>query len=370
MNYKVVIVQPYVPEYRIGFFEALRTRLSSSGVDCTVAAGVPKKQQAERGDAARRDWLEPVNISSITQFGRSVDMRIDPKPWTNADAVIMGLEGSSLPVYHSIFEQSRGKLKVGLWGHVWPYSNKGNKLDLLLERYQMRKSNQVFAYTPNGAQYAVDQGIPASRVTTVMNTVDTTELRKNLDSITDVDLRNYKIAQGISGDRVVSYIGGLDKIKRIDFLSEVLELLWIKDPTIKLLVGGKGPDETHLEHAFRRRQAIQLGYLTGRNKALALTASRAICMPGGIGLIAVDALVARRPIITTDWPFHGPEAEYLVEGISRLTSQNNAESYAQAVIDACDSKEIVADGASSWYYPDIEAMVDNFARGVFNMLDV
>jgi hypothetical protein len=44
--------------------------------------------------------------------------------------------------------------------------------------------------------------------------------------------------------------------------------------------------------------------------------SSAIWMPGRVGLVAVDALALGLPVLTTHFPFHAPELEYLVEGRS------------------------------------------------------
>ena len=47
---RVVIVQPYVPQYRLPFFERLTDTLAESGVELVVAAGSPEGAQAARGD--------------------------------------------------------------------------------------------------------------------------------------------------------------------------------------------------------------------------------------------------------------------------------------------------------------------------------
>lgn len=70
--------------------------------------------------------------------------------------------------------------------------------------------------------------------------------------------------------------------------------------------------------------------------------SKLLLMPGLVGLSVPDSFVLQTPAITTDYPFHSPEIEYLENGISGIISQNNLQSYARAVIDLLqnDSKRL------------------------------
>jgi hypothetical protein len=98
--------------------------------------------------------------------------------------------------------------------------------------------------------------------------------------------------------------------------------------------------------------------------------SSGILSPGRIGLVAVDALVLGVPILTTDWPFHAPEVEVLVEGQSRLTSANDVKSYVGLVRGFLGTLSDHGTEAPSaqWSYPTIDGMVVNFASGIMKML--
>lgn len=365
MNARLVIVQPYVPTYRLAFFERLRESLANENIDCIVAAGLPEGEQARRGDAVVPQWLEPVRHKSFSIKGRSVDWGISPKPWARADAVILGLEGSSVPVYQALAKRMAGRVKVGLWGHVRPYVNPGHAVDLRLEYWQMKCADHIFAYTPGGTKYATDRGISPQKITTVMNTVDTSELLAEMSTIGRCDVEQFADVHNFDPNRALSFIGGLDKSKRLDFLSQALDELWARDPSVKLLVGGRGPDELFLEKAAARRQVVFLGYLKKYEKALVLKSTRAICMPGRIGLVAVDALVARRPIITTDWGFHAPEVEYLREGESLFTSTNEPKDFAQMILRVLQLNRHNA----ALEFPTINTMVENFATGAKELVE-
>lgn len=362
---KVVIVQPYVPAYRLRFFEELREALFTKGVECFVASTAPNKSVVARGDAVTADWIMPLKEKSVRLFGKSLKLDLQPHPWINVDAVIMGLEGSSIPVHRAVLTKRRTGVRVGLWGHVKPYVTKGNKIDLFLERKLMMAADRVFAYTPGGTEYAIRAGIDPQKVTTVMNTVDTSGLLSDLSSVTKEDVERLIERHTLRPDRTVCFIGALDAKKRVDFLAKALDCLWQMDPSIKILVGGRGADEDLLAPARSRGQAIMLGYIKGREKAEALRLSRAICVPGRVGLVAVDALAARLPVITTDWPFHAPETEYLVEGHSRHTSIDDPVEYAQSIKSFLDGD----DSTMAFDFPEMQQMVENFAAGVLAILD-
>lgn len=365
MTTKLTIVQSYVPTYRVSFFEGLQQKLAEQDVECMVAAGSPLATQARRGDSVNRDWILPIERKAVTLRGRTLKLAINPIPWNDADAVIMGLEGSSMPVFKALADSRKSGLRLGLWGHAKPYVSPGNRIDLALEKVQMKYADHIFAYTPGGTQYVEECGVDPQKITTVMNTVDTSEVVEDLRTISNGQAWAYAEKVGYLPDRTVCFIGGLDSSKRIDFLAEALDHLWKIDPTIKLLVGGKGQDEYLLESAYRRGQALPMGYLAGHTKALALKTTRAICMPGRIGLVAVDGLLAGLPVLTTAWPYHAPEAEYLVEGESRFTAPNEPVAYANLVQKFVDLPRI----ERQFSYPSLDSMIENYAGGVMRMLN-
>ncbi|WP_426120421.1 glycosyltransferase [Kocuria sp. LHG3120] len=203
-----------------------------------------------------------------------------------------------------------------------------------------------------------------------MNSVDTSALEQAQKKLTDRHVAEYATHLKIDPARTLCFIGGLDASKRIQFLADALELLWHRDQSIRLLVGGEGPQKKLLKLAFERGQAIDLGYLDTDQKALVMSASRAVAMPGRIGLVAVDALLGRTPIITTDWPYHAPEVEYLTEGISRFTTQDSTTEYVRGLIAATDEVPSKVPEEGAWTYPSLASMVTNYAIGVEKLLAV
>jgi glycosyltransferase involved in cell wall biosynthesis len=360
-----------VPKYREAFFSALITALDGAGISCRIAAAAPQQEQAERGDAITADWIVTFKPKQLHVSGRTITLGGARHLWRQDDAVVVGHLGSSLDTYRALFDAVRKPIRVGLWGHIKSYVNDGNPLDLALERWQLRRSDHVFAYTPGGRDYAISSGVNPGRVTAVMNATDTTRLETARDSISESQRVSFMAAHNLIKDRTLGYIGGLDSSKRIDFLAEALERLWVSDPDVKLIIGGSGSDAHLLDAARSRGQAVMLGYASPLDQALIAGVSSALLMPGRIGLVAVDALVLRKPILTTAWPYHAPEHEYLTESMSRFTSANNEESYASLIHDFLAEKQETAGShdTSNWDFPTIDKMVDNFSSGIVTMLE-
>jgi glycosyltransferase involved in cell wall biosynthesis len=280
--------------------------------------------------------------------------------------VIVGHLGSSLDSNLALALSASRRIKVGVWGHIGSYVDDPNPLDAFVERWQVRTAGQVFAYTPGGARFAAELGADQKRITTVMNTIDTRSLESAVQATTDASVREFMKAHRITREKAFSFIGGLDSSKRIDFLAKALECLWALDPEIRVLVAGKGTDEDLLAQAVERGQVAMLGYADARLKALLGRVTRGILMPGRVGLIAVDALVMGLPILTTDWPFHAPEAEYLSVGESMLQSPNSPEAYADLILAESGFSEV---RRIDRRYPRLDDMVENYSEGILRLLD-
>jgi glycosyltransferase involved in cell wall biosynthesis len=359
------IVQPYVPEYRVPFFDALVARLAADGVRCTILAGRPAGDQAARGDAApQQPWMRELTDHTLRIAGKGLVVTDAAAATRAMDAVIVGLVGTNLDTYAALVRRLVKRTPVGLWGHVRSYVGPPNRIDRRLEQLQMRCADQVFAYTPSGAAFAVEQGVRPDRVTAVMNTVDMTPvLQLRSAPETRLDAESLARRHGLVPGRTAVFIGGLDPSKRIDFLAQVLDRLWSVEPAFRLLVLGRGSQEGLLRAAQERGQAVLLGFGGPSHKAVAGLLAGAVAMPGRVGLVAVEALALGLPIVTTDFAYHAPEFEYLRPGESLIsTPENDVGAYADALLRAA------ALPRGRFDHPTMDTMVDNFHAGVLRMI--
>lgn len=365
---RVAIVQEYIPDYRIEFFRGLIDGLASIGIDIVLVAGESTGSQkfrdrgAEFGDHLRRATPRKLAVS-----GLEAPVYGNARYWSDCVGVVMQLRGVSIDLNLELFKKMRSGRRVGVWGHVVPSVKPGHWLDLAIERRQMRNSDHVFAYTNGGAESAISAGVDPRRVTSVMNSIDVTQLLSAYDSIDSTSASDFKECHALTPGKTFSYVGRLDAEKRIDFLAQTLDRLWEVDKNIKVLVGGRGPQEEVLRPAANRGQAVLMGFVDAREMAQMARISEAFLNPGHIGLLAVECLSLGVPIITTDHKFQSPEFEYLTIGADVLISRDNPSSFAQLVLELVNDVGRAPKHVSR-PYPTIGDMVDNFANGIEAMI--
>ncbi|MDQ1218293.1 glycosyltransferase involved in cell wall biosynthesis [Microbacterium arborescens] len=360
------IVQPYVPRYRVAFFDGLERVLRDDDVRLRVIAGEPTKSQKARGDSATAEWLETVAPRIVEMGGRHLSLTYSRSLWRGSDAVIVPHQGSSLDAVSALAR--RGETRVGVWGHIASYTSPLNVVDGMVERWQLRRAHHVFAYTPGGAEFARNTGVSPRNITTVMNTIDSDELLRALDQLSVAGARAALSERGVPDAPYLAYIGGLDESKRIRFLAESLDIAHRGGIDVHIVVLGRGDQAELLGRAVARGQVTRLGYGGVTDKAAVLRGARAVVNPGRVGLLAVDCLAARTPLITTDWPWHAPELEYLRGGSLAQLVADDAGTFAETM--GVAMRGAPSHPAEDWPHPPrLRDMVANFQRGVRSMLD-
>ncbi len=229
--------------------------------------------------------------------------------------------------------------KIALWGHGRTYTKEMSRLQEAAKHAVTRQADWFFAYTEQGAAHVASRGFPSSRTTVLHNCTDTTELaaaRKRAESpgtpehAEAAELRGrHRLVPG----RTALFVGGLDAPKRIPFLLHCARRLGTSVPGFRLLVAGDGADRGRVEAAACATDSpvVALGHRTGRDMALLGAVSDLMLMPGRVGLCAVDSFALRTPIVTTDWPWHAPEFEYLEHGRNAVVTRDDPAAYSAAV---------------------------------------
>ena len=370
-NTKLAIVQDYVPKYRFRFFDQLAQLLAQDGIECLVVASQPRGIPKARGDSiSTATWLRQVGSPRAVQLGthgpRFSGFGTD-RYWRDCHGVIMGLRGTSIDLNLELAKAAASRRRIGVWGHLSHFVKPPNSLDLKIERWQMRRSDHVFAYTNDGRDVAIARGIPSWKVTAVMNSTDTCDLMNALEQLGEVDLEGFRNRHSLVPGKTFGFIGGLDSTKRIEFLSEVLSHVWTVDREIKFIVAGQGVQESCLSVAVRRGQVVMLGFGGPAEKALIMRSCQALVNPGRVGLVAVESLAAGIPILAVDWHLHAPEYGYLKPGRDVFVSQNDTSSFADLIFSKTDEERVWPEH-SGHQYPTIREMTANFASGVRTML--
>lgn len=365
---RVAIVHPWFPQYRLDFFEQLVPLAAAEGFDVTIFHGATPPEWRARRDSIQRGFAQELPTKFISIFGRHLilkDIRtLFRKPMF--DLVILEHAARNLESYAVLARQ--GGQRVAFWGHGKTYTKKVSKIQENLKYWLARRGSWFFAYTQGGADAVIAHGFPKSQTTILNNSFDTRALTTAVEVVTAQAIDEFSQKHDLRGSTAL-FIGGLDSSKRLNFLLDSADIVHDEVPEFRLVVCGAGEDEKFLLNKLDERPWLKLiGPVFGDDKALAMASAQILAMPGRVGLVALDSFASGRPIVTTDWPWHAPEFEYLQNNQNALITNNNKAAYASGlhhVLTEESFRQKLVNGATqSAQKYSVEGMVANFIDGL------
>lgn len=361
MTKRVTILQEYVPAYRVPLFAAIRAVADARGIEVKIAAGEPNGFMSARGDADATAVDVQVKQREVSFLGKRIVFRKVFSLYRGSDLVVVEQARRNVDVYAALI---RWPTKVAMWGHGRDFTKNPGLILLAIQKALTTRARWFFGYTPESVDAVIDMGFPASRTTVLWNSTDTTKLRADLANVSELEVEEFR--NGSS--HVALFVGGLDASKRLDLLIAASDAIADRVAGFKLVIGGAGALREMLSRASASRPWVHLaGPLAGHKLAIALKGADVMVMPGRVGLVAVDALVAGLPLVTTTWPLHGPERAYLDESNS-VTADQTPTAYASAVVDLLNSADRIKDLRAGCEEPasrlSVEAMAERFVDGI------
>jgi len=313
-------------QYRVPLFLTLAERMKSHGVTLQVAYGDPPAQQRQRKDNVDLPGKTGFKVRNFWfADDRMLIQDVIGLAW-QADLVVV--EQSNLMLTNHLLlllSALRGR-KIAFWGHGRNLQARRASLGESFKRWMVNKVDWWFAYTDGTAAYLTKHGMPAERVTVVQNAVDTETFRNEIENIEADEVSAERTNLGIAArDIVALYCGSLHADKELAFLVAAVEQARKKLPGLVLLVVGGGPLQDWVESQANGRSWLRyLGPAFGRERAKYFKMSTVFLNPGLVGLGVLDAFCAGLPILTTRYPYHSPEIEYVrhERGILTALSQD------------------------------------------------
>jgi len=330
--YRVAIIQPSVPHYRVPLFERLIAAAAERGIHIDVFRGEAPSEYRERDDAGDAPFVRLLGTRELSIRGSTVFYKsVSSIRGDDYDLVIIEHAVRHLEAYELLTRL--GGRRVAFWGHGRTYTKDVSPRHETFKYWLARRATWFFGYTDRGIDAVVEHGFPRNRTTVLRNTIDTHALSADLATISDAEVVEFSRQHDLRGTTAI-YLGGLDTYKRISFLLDSAVIAHETSPDFRLLIAGNGSDRAFVEEFVTRNPwANYLGNVQGRDKARALKASQVVSIPGAIGLVALDSMVAGTPIVTTDFPYHGPEFDYLAIGTTAVATSNDLQAYAAGLID-------------------------------------
>lgn len=366
----IAIIQPFVPNYRLGLFDALSARLEAEGLELEVWHAQPKGRVAARGNAATGPWSVPIRQHRLSIGRRNITVRNIHRRARRVRAVVAGLASTNLETYGLALDPS---VRLMLWGHGRNYTAGNNGLDQAVESWLRRRSSHIFAYTESGKEHLVAAGTEPEKITVVQNSTDTRALTRALADLPASTSGDVRREHDLGAGPVGLYVGAFDEPKKLPLLFDAADIVHASMPDFRLVLAGAGPQEADVRRSAEARSYARLvGRADAGRLAQLSTVTSAVLIPGRVGLVAVDALALGLPIITTNYPFHAPEADYLTPGIDSVWTDMSAEAFARGVLDTLenqgrlDALALAANRRGQQF--SVEQSADRFADGIIRGL--
>lgn len=364
---KILIIQRSLPHYRVDFFNRLKQSLRQKSIELTLVYG--KNLDSAKNDEVDLDWALYVPNRTIRLLGVEFYWQACLPYVDGKELVIVEQANKNLINYYLLWRRIVGKIKFAYWGHGINRQAATNDMRNKFKRVFINQCDWWFAYTAGVKQLLIANDFPAERITCVQNAIDTHSLIDQYNSLTHEDADGLKHELGITSDYVAIFCGGIYKEKRVEFLVEACDLIREQVPDFHLVVVGSGPDAYIFEGAAQTRSWLHyVGPKFGIAKARHFKVASVFVMPGLIGLAVLDSFALQTPAVTTLYPFHSPEIEYLENGKNGMITKDDPKSYASAVAEILTNdklRERLIEGcrAASITYT-LDQMVDNYATGV------
>jgi len=221
---------------------------------------------------------------------------------------------------------------VSFWGHG--RNLQGNKYSFKekFKKYINRYVDYWFAYTEYSKQILLQQNIDNNKITVVNNTIDVSELSDNAKKYNADSLNIIKDEVGIASNNVAIFCGGFSENKNIKFLIDACYEIKELVQDFEVILIGSGPDQKHVIDAAQNNKWIHyVGEKYGIDRVPYFLISKAMLLPGAVGLAVIDSFSLGVPMITVDNESHGPEASYLQDEVNSLITSRDLTCYAKTV---------------------------------------
>lgn len=369
-NVTVSIVQRRLTDYRVPLFVRLRERLADHGIVLRLYYGDGTPDEVKKGDAGSISWAS--RLATTYAFGGRVCWQPFGRAVRGSSLVIVTQENKLIANLLPVL--GLRSYRLAFWGHGANLQSRAP--DGLLERIKRQTTCRVdwwFAYTGQSVRLVTSQGFPKARITNLENAIDTGELRRLVDSVSEADALALRRSLRAGDGKILLFIGSLYDDKRLDFLVHAVAQLSERMPGVVLVIAGDGPLRGQVEAWAAQYSWVRyVGRQTGAKKAALLKIADVVANPGLVGLGILDGFVAGVPMLTTDCGLHSPEVDYLVSGDNGLMTSNDLSAYADALVRVLGSDteraRLAAGASAAGRHYTIENMARNFEQGVLGAL--
>lgn len=373
---KVAIIYRTLFQYRKDFYNQLREALLKEGVELTLIYGKLASAEFEtRKDQVDLEWGKFIRNRSI-RLGK-VELIWQPclSDLRDKNMVIVEQANKLLLNYLLMFTRRFFGIKFCYWGHGRNMQSNETSLFNRFKYLFINNCDWWFAYTQGVKDYLVNKGFPPHKITAVQNAIDTRALKQQYAEVSQAEVDAVRTELGITSENVGIYCSAMYPEKRLDFILESCMMIKKAIPDFHMIFLGSGVEAYKVESAANTHEWIHyLGPKFGQDKVKYFKISALFLMPGLVGLGILDAFALETPMVTTTYPFHSPEIEYLENGKNGIITENDVTAYSNAIIDLMVSsskyKDMVEYCKVCAQRYTLDVMVNNFKNGILHSLQL
>lgn len=371
---KVIIIQQSLRQYRMDFFIGLRESLYLEGIELVLVYGKMKKSNNLSGDEIDLEWGKLIRNNYIKIMGVELVWQPCLNLIKDADLIIVE-DASRLLINYFIMLKCRfSKCKFAFWGHGRNLQDTPSSLKNKIRYLFLRKADRWFAYTSGVKHFLVSKNVPENKITVVQNSFNTSGLISAYKKVDNQELKKLKKDLKIKGERIAIFCGTMYPNKRIDFIIETCLRVKKNIPDFHIIFIGNGIEKDKIIRAATSNEWIHyVGPKFNEDKIKYFKLAKIQLMPSAVGLGILDSFAMETPIITTQSSFHGPEIEYLENGINGIITKDNIIDYSNSIINGFETNRFfnLKQGCkrSAKIYT-IERMINNFKTGIESCLNL
>lgn len=340
---KILIVQPDIRAYRADLFNHL---MDFSSELLVVHSGV---DESEGRSGFKKIYLKPYSVFNVKFiFGVLPYVKL-------YDVVVAGLDVHwPISFFYTFLSK---KNKVVFWGHGYGKSKVAN----FIKKRAINKSRATIFYSHSAAQVAIKSGCDEKKLFVAPNTMWISNSE---------DLSCEKKQSFI-------YVGRLQKRKNIDTLIKAFSYAKKSLPrSIKLVIIGDGDVKQSLldlvnDLSMTEDVLFKCGTTNENELKEHFQSAFAYVSPGAVGLGVLHSFSYGIPVVTTNVLGHGPEKEWIRNGVNGLVVEPTIISLADSMLELYQRPDYCSRlGASAYITYRDEAsptkMVEGFLQAVSN----